>query len=64
MRKLIETEVEHISQQYNVERIEQIVTAKNLCSCKHPIDVAFKVHHGSLRLGISLSYKCIVREMK
>ena len=36
-------EVDSISNQWTVEKIERIVTAENLCSCKNPIDVVFRV---------------------
>ena len=35
--------IEEITRDWNVHKIEQVVTAENLCSCRDPIDTAFKV---------------------
>ncbi|XP_068743962.1 short transient receptor potential channel 4-like [Montipora capricornis] len=44
LKKFIESEVDSIGNQWTVEKIERIVTAENLCSCKNPIDVVFMVN--------------------
>ena len=44
LTKLVESVENSKGQQWNVEDIKRIVTAQNLCSCKNPIDMAFKVY--------------------
>lgn len=39
LQKLIKKDGEH----WNVDNIKNIVTAKNLCSCRDPITIAFDV---------------------
>ena len=31
------------SPEWNVQKIERVVTAESFCSCRDPIDMAFKV---------------------
>ncbi|KAL9984529.1 hypothetical protein ACROYT_G006832 [Oculina patagonica] len=44
LKKLIESNKAPTGEQWNVYDIENIVTANNLCSCKDPVTMAFKVN--------------------
>ncbi|XP_068711385.1 short transient receptor potential channel 5-like isoform X2 [Montipora foliosa] len=44
LKTFAESEVDSIGNQWTVQQIERIVTADNLCSCKDPIDMVFKVN--------------------
>ena len=36
-------EISTFNREWNVQAIERVVTAENLCSCRDPIDMAFRV---------------------